>query len=268
MEGLILLPLWFAIAATGLTTPAPTASRYPTAAAAMRALLKSEPRVVAVGEFHQTKATAGIPSAIKRFTTQMLAPLRGAGATDLVVETWITTGRCGEVEKKTVVEIEDTTKRPRTTENEVVTLLRRAKASGMQPHILEVACKDYQAMTVEGRVDFERLLRLTRDQLEIRIRAALARPGKRLVVSYGGALHNDVQPLKDLAPYAFGQVLSGAVDGRYVELDLYVPEFVEKNASIRAEPWFEVYRRAYRPGKVTLVQRGAASYALVFPRSR
>jgi len=60
--------------------PAPTATLYPTAAAALRAVLKSEPRVVAVGEFHQTKATARIPSALKRFTREMLAPLREAGA--------------------------------------------------------------------------------------------------------------------------------------------------------------------------------------------
>ncbi len=248
--------------------PAPTATLYPTAAAALRAVLKSEPRVVAVGEFHQTKATARIPSALKRFTREMLAPLREAGATDLVVETWITTGTCGEVEKKAVAQVEKTTRRPARTEDEVVTLLRRAKHAGMEPRILQVACKDYQAMVGGAEVDFDRLLRLTRDQLEVQIRVALARPGSRMVVSYGGALHNDLEPSPEIAPYAFGPAVSGAVGGRYLELDLYVPELVEKNPSVRAQPWFKIYRRAYRSGQVTLVRRSESSFAIVFPRSR
>jgi hypothetical protein len=248
--------------------PAPTATLYPTAAAALRAVLKSEPRVVAVGELHQTKATSRIPSALKRFTRQMLAPLRAAGATDLVVETWITTGSCGEVEKKAVAQVEKTTRRPASTEGEVVRLLRQAKEAGMEPRILQVACKDYQAMVGGAEVDFDRLLRFTRDQLELQIRAALARPGSRLVVSYGGALHNDLEPSPELAPYAFGPAVSSAVGGRYLELDLYVPELVEKNPSVRAQPWFDVYRRVYRRGQVTLVRRSASSFALVFPRSR
>jgi hypothetical protein len=249
-------------------SPASIATLYPTAVAALRAVLQSEPRVLAVGEFHQTKATARIPSALKRFTRQMLAPLRAAGATDLVVETWFSTGSCGDAEKKTVVEIESTTERPPHSEDEVVNLLLAARQTGMESRILEVACKDYQAIVGTAKVDFERLLRFTRDQLEAQIRAALARPGSRMVVSYGGALHNDLQPAPELAPYAFGQAVSGAVGGRYLELDLYVPEFIEKNAGVRAQPWFDTYRRTYRRGQVTLVRRSDSSFALVFPRTR
>ena len=248
--------------------PVPTASLHPTAAAALRDLLAKEPRVLAVGEYHQTKANARIASALKRFTRDLLPALRDAGATDLVVETWITTGSCGEVEQKAVARVEKTTERPARTENEVLTLLRQAKQSGMQPRILQVACKDYQEIMVGSEVDFERLLRLTRDQLEAQIRVALARPGSRMVVSYGGALHNDLRPSPELAPYAYGPAVSGAVGGRYLEVDLYVPELIEKNPAIRAEPWYEVYRRAYRRGQVTLVRRSDVSFALVFPRSR
>jgi hypothetical protein len=246
----------------------PRATLYPSAASALRELLKSHPAVVAFGEFHQTKATARIPSALKRFTRLMLPVLVKAGATDLVVETWITTGSCGEQEKKAVAQVEKTTERPKHTENEVVTLLASAKRAGMQPRILQIGCKDYQAMMGGGEVDFDRLLRVTRDQLEAQIRAALARPGSRMVVSYGGALHNDLRPAAELAPYAFGPAVSKAVDGRYLEIDLYVPELIEKNATIRAQPWYAVYRHSRKPGRVTLVRRSDSSYALVFPRSR
>lgn len=253
------------------TAAAPEPARatlYPTAAAALRDLLRSQPTVVAFGEFHQTKATARIPSAIKRFTREMLRPLAEAGATDLVVETSITTGSCGEAEKNAVAQVGKATERPARTENEVLTLLTAAKRAGLQPRILQISCKDYQAMMGGTEIDFDKLLRLTRDQLKTQIRAALARPGRRMVVSYGGALHNDAHPSADVAPYAFGPAVSRAVDGRYLEINLYVPEFIEKNTEMRAQPWYAAYRRSSRPGRVTLVRRSESSFALVFARSR
>jgi hypothetical protein len=254
--------------ATAVAAPGATATSYSNVAEALRAVLTSEPRVVAVGELHQTKATARVPSALARFTREMLAPLREAGATDLVVETWITTGTCGEAEEKAVAQVDKTTERPARTENEVLTLLKQAKQAGFLPRILQVACQDYQAMMGGSELDFDRLLRLTRDQLEAQIRVALARPGGRMVVSYGGALHNDLRPTSELVPYVFGPAVSRAVGGRYVELDLYVPEYVDKNAALRKEAWWDAYRRAYRRGQVTLVRRGGSSFALVFPRLR
>ena len=243
------------------------ASTCPSAAAAVRALLASNPRVVAFGEYHQTEKTARIPSALRHFTSEILPALRTAGASDLVVETWITTGSCGEVERKAVARVDKATQRPASTENEVVTLLRRAKESGIEPRILQVACKDYQSIFASGRVDYDRLLRLTRDQLETQIRAALQRPGSRLVVSYGGAIHNDLHPPNDLT-YAFGDAIARAVNGKYLEIDLYVPEYIEKDPLIRREPWYQQYRRAYRPKLVVVVQHGPGSYALLFPRQR
>jgi hypothetical protein len=117
-------------------------------------------------------------------------------------------------------------------------------------------------------VDYDRLLRLTRDQLEIQIRAALQRPGSRLVVSYGGAIHNDLRPSPDLSSYAFGDAIARTVNGRYLEIDLYVPEYIEKDASIRREPWYQQYCLAYRPKLIIVIQRGPGSYALIFPRRR
>ena len=243
------------------------ASTYPSAAAAVQALLAGSPRVVAFGEYHQQKKTARIPSALRHFTRELLPTLSAAGATDLVVETWITTGSCGEVERKAVARVDKATQRPASTEDEVVTLLRRAKESGLEPRILQVACKDYQAIFGSGRLDYDKLLRLTRDQLETQIRAALQRPGSRLVVSYGGAIHNDLHPPNDLT-YAFGEAIARTVNGKYLEIDLYVPEYVEKDPLIRREPWYQQYRRAFRPHLVVVVARGPESYVLIFPRQR
>ena len=56
------------------------------------------------------------------------------------------------------------------------------------------------------------------------------------------------------------------VGGRYLEVDLYVPEFVERDKDISKEPWFAVYKKRAKPGKPTLVKRGTGSYIVVFPR--
>lgn len=261
-------PILLSAQTTLAAAATPPAATYPSAAAAVQALMAGKPRVVGFGEYHQQKKTAKIPSALRHFTRDILPALRAAGATDLVAETWITTGSCGEVERKAVARVDKTTQRPASTGNEVVTLLRQAKGLGIEPRILRVACKDYQAIFGSGRLDFDRLLRLTRDQLETQIRTALQRSGSRLVVSYGGALHNDLRPSADLAPYAFGEAVARAVDGKYLEIDLYVPEYIEKDPAIRREPWYEQYRRAYRPKLVVVVARGPGSYALIFPRRR
>jgi hypothetical protein len=226
----------------------PSAHIFPSAAAALQPLLAEKPRVISFGEYHQLEKTAQFASALRRFTDAMLPALRAAGATHLVVETWVTTGSCGE--------------------GELVRLLRRAKEDGIKPGILEVDCKDYQALT-QGKdgVDYERLLRLTRDQLQIQIRAALAQEGAGLVVSYGGALHNDVGPRPELANYAFGDAFVTMLAGRYIEVDLCVPEFIERDQNLRRQPWYRAYRRAYRAGATILIQRGPHSFVLVFPRA-
>ena len=272
MLTIVVFPIsWVLVALLGAQTTPPATSpvtSYPTAAAAVQAILADKTRVVAFGEYHQQKKTAKIPSALKRFTREILPVLAAAGVTDLVVESWLTTGECGEVEQKAVAQVHKTTERPATTENEVVTLLRQAKGSGLQPRILQVACKDYQSIFAGGQVDFDRLLRLTRDQLDIQIRKALQRPGSRAVVSYGGALHNDLRPSTDLAPYSFGPAIAQAVDGHYLEIDLYVPEYIEKDASIQSQDWYKQYRKAYRPKRVFVMERGPGSFALVFVRRR
>jgi len=46
------------------------------------------------------------------------------------------------------------------------------------------------------------------------------------------------------------------------------PKYIEKDPLIRREPWYQQYRRAFRPKLVVVVQRGPGSYAIIFPRRR
>ena len=70
-------------------------------------VLELQPSILAVGEVHQVEGGPKVKSAVKRFATELLPALKGrAGA--LVLETWMTTGKCGELEKKATAAVAKT----------------------------------------------------------------------------------------------------------------------------------------------------------------
>jgi hypothetical protein len=243
------------------------ARSVPSVNAALEELLARGPRVVAFGEIHQTTARLGIPSSLKHFSDELLAVV-APRASDLVVETWVTDGKCGKTETAALAAVKKTTERPQQTEDEVVTLLKRAKAAGVKPHILSVSCKEYEAIYQGKEVDYDALLRMTSDKLEAGIREVLGKPGrddKRAIVVYGGALHNDLVPAEGLSSYTFGESVSRSVGGKYLEIDLYVPEYVETQKNLRVEAWYRAYKKAARPGQAVLIERRLDSYVIIFP---
>lgn len=263
----------------------PEVTAHESATAALGAILAraakdggGEARVVAFGEYHQTKKDdkqAGPASALKRFTGDLLGVVAGKSS-DLVLETWVTEGSCGKQEKAVVTDVQKTTERPQATENELVTLARRAKESGLNPHILKLSCKDYESLHgADGSVDYEKLLKLVNELLERKIAGVLRKRGEegvqKTVLVYGGALHNDLFPMAELAPYTFGQKAQRALAGRYLEVDLYVPEFIERDARLVKEPWYASYKKAAQRGAAQkstfVVRRGPGSYILLFPRT-
>jgi len=165
------------------------------------------------------------------------------------------------------------TQRPAGTESEIVRLLRVAKQSGVAPHVLSVSCAEYAHLAGGGpgggsAVDYEALLALTRRHLQSAILEALTlprAPARPLVLVYGGALHNDLYPEPALSAYSFGPALHVLMRGDYREVDLYVPELVERIASMRAEKWFGVWRAKRTKNRVTFIPRSDRSTILVFP---
>ena len=143
--------------------------------------------------------------------------------------------------------------------------------------ILEVGCDDYKQLLGAGKVDYARLLGMITKHLRgkaerlVKLRtkkpAAAKKRGRprRLVVVYGGALHNDLYPYDDLKDFTFGQALKQRTGGRYVEVDLYVPEYVEKDKNLAKERWFPLLRLA-SPRGVVLIERGVGSYILLLRR--
>jgi hypothetical protein len=88
-------------------------------------------------------------------------------------------------------------------------------------------------------------------------------PGKMLVL-YGGALHNDLVPAPGDEPYVFGPTLQHETKGRYVELDLLVPEYVERDEELLARPWFEPALALARKGRHVVIQPSPGVNVLLF----
>jgi hypothetical protein len=95
--------------------------------------------------------------------------------------------------------------------------------------------------------------------------------GSKAVVAYGGALHNDLKPAPETADYSFGPDLDRVTNGRYIELDLIVPEFIKKSPTWEKLPWFAAFeadRAANKDqDKATLYVLADRSFTLIFPAS-
>ena len=89
----------------------------------------------------------------------------------------------------------------------------------------------------------------------------------KLVLLYGGALHNDLAPRAGREAFSFGPELKAHTGGRYVELDLIVPEFIKDTETWRALPWYSHFDPKRAPEKTTLYNPSPGSYVLIFPRS-
>jgi hypothetical protein len=137
-----------------------------------------------------------------------------------------------------------------------------------------VSCAEYRLLAHDGAsgtrqpLDFERMLALIERKLEAQVTEVLAaRPAidaAKLVVVYGGALHNDLHPDPVLAPFSYGVRAFHTTAGRYRELDLYVPAYLERNPAMHGEPWFALWQRAAAPGRPVLIRRSSDSFIVVF----
>ncbi|MDP1922435.1 MAG: hypothetical protein Q8L14_39710 [Myxococcales bacterium] len=235
-------------------------------------VLATRPQILGVGEYHELKGAPKVPSAIRHFTAEAL-PVVDGGATSMIVETWMLNGRCGEVEKQAAAAVEKTTKRPVETEDEITTMMGRAYDLGLKNHTLLITCADYASMLdADKELDAEKSLLLMKSKveekaLEVRENEEGGLPGKMLIL-YGGALHNDLEPAVDDAPYSFGPRLRRETNGGYAELDLLVPEYVERDDDLLKLPWFPPALALAKKGKTVLVQPSRGVNVIVFAYSK
>ncbi len=279
--------------------PPPKLWTFGSARAALRFLLRRErPDVLGIGEYHQKTGGPKVASSLRRFTRKLL-PLLRRRASDLVIETWITAGNCGKEEQQVVKDVDRTTKRPAETENELFTLIKRARRLAVRPHILEMTCADYKVLLGGGKVGYDRLLRMTGERLRdkvLSITKVRHDPVKRavddtmrsvwrssdrprrggkgvrdLVLVYGGGLHNDLHPAKAVAAWSYAPAVQQGIGAkrRFIELDLFVPEYIEGDRTLLInQRWFAEFKHKQSTRRTLLFKRAEGSYVMIFRRRR
>lgn len=241
---------------------------FPTPQAAFDYVLQSKPRILAIGEAHAQRGTPGIHSSTRRFAEQLL-PLLAGKAKHIVIELLLANCSSKTVERTHQTQAPVTEQQAKSNQNEFLTLGKVAQRLGIEPQALAPACSEYDSANAAGEDAVARLLTLVARQTQSSVEALLAKPetsGEPIVV-YGGALHNDLVPRPGQESWSFGPQLSTASGGRYVELDLIVPEFVKDTEAWRALPWFRAFDREHLSRETLLYRPAANSYALIFPKT-
>lgn len=238
---------------------------------ALVSVVPNQPRVIGIGELHSRvdrQVASNVKSSLAHFTAAM--PLVAPRITDLVIETWIVDPNCGKAAVEATTAVEAEVKRPEATKNEVALLAEAAKAAKVQPHAMTLSCDDYKTLIPNGQVDPQAMLTLTTRELTRISTSAVAYRAKHAdprpwVMIYGGALHNDRFPTKQLAEWSFAKALDQATNNRFIEIDLIVPEVALLDAPSQQQPWFPLAQIA--SDKVIVWKRGERSFVIILPKS-
>jgi hypothetical protein len=244
---------------------------------AFASILAEKPLVIGIGESHAPKGAEGIVSSTKRFTEKFLPMLADAKrdmvASDIVLEIWVAEGQCGKKKEAAVADKQKpvTQGQAKTNQNEYVALGDAAHANGVKPHILRAPCADYDKI-LNAKDDavivmLEMIARLMNEKVTSLLAQQADAGTERIVLTYGGAIHNDIVAREGREKWTFGPDLSQKTKGRYVELDLVVPEYIKDNDAWNALPWVRHFDKDKNPSKTTLFRPAPGSFVLIFPRS-
>jgi hypothetical protein len=227
--------------------------------------------VLAIGEAHAQKGSEGIASSTRRFTESFLPLLRDKAAA-LVLELWVQNGSCGKVEKQVAAQQKPVTSSQSTgNQNEFMELGRRAKALGIAPQALLPSCEQYDKIAGSGATDIAEMLRMIAETTLSDLKKLLESkelPSERLILAYGGAMHNDIVPRAGREDWSFGPALTQLIHERYVELDLIVPEYVKDTEVWQSFPWYPHFDREHHGDRTLLFNPYPNSYVLIFPKTK
>jgi hypothetical protein len=239
--------------------------------AAFAAILGPSPALLAVGESHALRGSEAIEPSTRRFTRELLPMLAGQ-ASDIVIELMLPNPRCAPESKKAQKEQKVVTEhQAKTDQNDYVALGTRAKELGIRPHALEPTCDDLSSIAKAGpdvvTVSLSVITRLATETLSRLLAANVAAHDPRMVVAYGGLMHNDLVPPPERAQWSFGPAMKEKTSDRYTELDIVAPEQIEDSPTWRSLGWVPTFDRDEHAERAVLLLPSAQSYVLVFPRS-
>ena len=257
-------------AASGSVSCAPFECRVVDSGAdALAFVLEEQPLALGVGEAHALAGSEQVVPAVRRFTEALLPELRGR-ATHLVVELLAPDPRCESTTREVRrVQRPVTEQQSAHNQNDYVALGRRARELGIEPFVLRPTCDEYRAIADAGDAAIDVSLATIAKVTSRMLRGALAknhaaaRPG--VVVGYGGALHNDIQPTPEKAGWSYGPELAAFSGGRYVELDLIVREFIKDTDVWKALPWYAHFDPSRDPNRWVVMRTAPHRFVLFFP---
>lgn len=250
--------------------PEVKSTAYPDLAAALKATIPADARVLGFGEMHMRTDRTIVKSALARFTQDGL-PAIAEHVSDLVVETWFVDPTCGQKAQTATAKVEMTVRRPHETKSEIALLAEAAKAAKIQPHAMKLTCEDYEKFAPTNKdVDPDHLLTLTTKELGRISGEAVAYRTKKAdkrpwIAVYGGALHNDRFPVDGVEMWSYAAKADETSGDKFVEIDLIVPELAEADEPTKKQPWYPVVQKA--DDQVHVWQRGERSFVVVLPRS-
>jgi hypothetical protein len=276
------------IANVGIPCGPLACTQYDDPRAAFLEAIASAPLALGLGEAHAPKG-AQVPSAARRFTQDLL-PALAPRASDLVLELMFPPSGCADAAAAVHrAQAPVIAQEAPTNQNEYIAMGERARALGVVPDGLRPTCADMNAIATAGDdavgVELETIARLAATQAKklIARAAASAEDRGKMVVLYGGALHNtladatagalpfaapaDAGGAGESARWSYAPVVNDAVAGRFVAVDLIVPEFIGDDATWRALPWWPYYDARRLGSKTTLFRLGAKTFVLVFAKT-
>ncbi|HEX3852890.1 MAG TPA: hypothetical protein VHW01_18130 [Polyangiaceae bacterium] len=241
---------------------------FATPQAAFEYVLQSAPRVLAIGEAHAQDGTGDIHSSTRRFAEQLLPMLAGKSK-HIVIELLLANCKQATVSGVAKQQAPVTEHQAKGDQSEFLTLGKVARGLGIEPQALAPDCAEYESVIAAGDDAVARLLGLVAETTTKQVEALLARPetAGEIVLTYGGALHNDLYPQPGQEAWSFGPKLAADSAGRYVELDLIVPEFVKDSEAWRKMPWFQAFDRDHLSDEALLYRPAPNSFALIFPKT-
>jgi hypothetical protein len=272
-----------ALAAVPSATPVPAVSQghgvpcgeldcmqYDSPALAFRDAIAGDPRIVSVGEAHAQKG-ASVPSSAKRFAGEIL-PALAARASDLVVELMMPpTGCAPKVAVVREAQAPATSRQAAGDQGEYVAMGDAARKLGIVPDLLRPTCADLDAIEDAGDDAIDASLRTIKRLTTEKVKKLVDRDSRvagdadKIVLTYGGAIHNDRDPTPERRPWSFGPDFDAYTQGRYVEIDLYVPEFIEATDAWKKLPWYAHYDATKLGSKTTMFRVRERSYVILFP---
>lgn len=249
--------------------------RFNAAALALSAVVRSyAPLVMSFGEAHASREFSG-KSTVARFTSELL-PVVAPQSSYLFVELLAPPKEGCELEKA-AAQIESdkiTETQSQNNQGEYVALGLAAQKQRVIPDILRATCPNLKHIaSPEGGVLAYMELIAQLFERDVSALVGRTKPGRPTLLTYGGALHNDAAPRTERESWSFGPALLDKTHGRYLEVDLIVPELISDSETWRTFAWFDAYQdyqiaHSKERGLAALViPWGEHSVALIFPQA-